>query len=138
MVENLFLDREQKATDEMLSDFLGKSFLHWIELKELLHAEHADIREEWKYYGKKYGWSMKMLLKKKNLFFFVPQNNFFIIGYIFGDKAVAQIQKSKLPQKIINELVEARKYAEGRGIRIQVKSKKDINNVLELVKSKIN
>jgi len=42
-----------------------------------------------------------------------------------------------LPEAIKVELKNARKYAEGRGIRIEVKSARDVENIQKLVKIKV-
>ncbi len=43
-----------------------------------------------------------------------------------------------MPEAIKVELKNARKYAEGRGIRIDVKSAKDVENVRKLVEIKVD
>ena len=94
--------------------------------------------EDWKFYGVKSGWILKTLRKKRNLFFFVPLEGSFQISFVFGDKAVAAAQKSELPQELITELKNARKYAEGRGLRIDVKNSADVEHIKTLVEIKVN
>ena len=94
--------------------------------------------EQWKFYSTKYGWTLKTLLKKRNLFFFTHLDGYFRIGFVFGDKAVAVIENSDFPGDIINELKNARKYAEGKWIAIEVKNQGDVENVKKLIDIKIN
>ncbi|UCE05769.1 MAG: DUF3788 family protein [bacterium] len=96
------------------------------------------MTEEWKFYGKKSGWIMKTLRKKRNLFFFVPVKDYFKISFVFGDKAVAAIEQSDLPEHIKVELRNARKYAECRGIQIEIKSADETEIIRKLVEIKIN
>jgi len=56
----------------------------------------------------------------------------------FGDKAVTAIEQSDLPGDIIDEIKNARKYAEGRGLRIEVKNQDDVENVKKVIDIKIN
>ena len=56
---------------------------------------------------------------------------------MFGDKAVAEVEKSDLPSSMIDELKKARKYAEGRGLRLEVKKKETVQYVIKLVQIKI-
>jgi signal transduction histidine kinase len=42
-----------------------------------------------------------------------------------------------LPEVIKLELKNARKYSEGRGLRIEVKSAKDVENIRKLVEIKV-
>jgi signal transduction histidine kinase len=50
---------------------------------------------------------------------------------------VSAVQSSDLPQAIKEELKNARKYTEGRGLRIDVKSAKDVKNIQKLVQIKV-
>lgn len=134
----ILLDKSKQPDDEVLKAALGKTYKLWQEIKTSITNEIGAVTEEWKFYGAKSGWTMKLLLKKRNLFFLIPNEEFFITGFVFGDKAVAIVEKSNLPVHLITELVEAKKYAEGRGLRIEIRKKSDINNVINLVKIKIN
>jgi hypothetical protein len=57
---------------------------------------------------------------------------------VFGDKAVAAAEQSDLPQDLITTLKNARKYAEGRGLQIDVKRSADVKNIMKLVKIKVD
>lgn len=121
----------------MLSDALGRSYLYWDELKKTLQGQYGPLTEEWKYYGGSSGWTLKLLLKKRNLFFFAPYEKYFRVAFIFGDKAVSAVEESDLPVKMIQELKKAKRYVEGRGLRLDIKKKADIKHVLTLVGIKI-
>ena len=79
---------------------------------------------------------LKVLRKKRNLFFCIPMKGGFRIAFVFGEKAVSAVQSSDLPEAIKLELKNARKYAEGRGLRIDVKSARDVENIRKLVEIK--
>jgi hypothetical protein len=130
-------DGSRKPDDVLLRKMLGKSMDLWNELRSHLAETHPPICEEWKFYGVKYGWNMKMLHGKRNLFFFVPREGGFMAGFTFGEKAVAEIERSGLPDRLKKELRESRKYAEGRGLRVEVRSRADAEAVKKLVAIKI-
>ena len=138
MSVSVFEDKAIMPDNKMLAKALGKSNRLWQDIKKHLKAEYGELIEEWKFYGQKSGWILKMLRKKRNLFFFVPIKDSFQVSFIFGDKAVAAVEKSDLPKKLITELKDARKYAEGRGLRIDVKSSADVENIKKLVEIKVN
>jgi hypothetical protein len=138
MAASVFEDKDNKPDDKMLAKALGKSNRLWQDIKKLLKAEYGELIEEWKFYGQKSGWILKTLRKKRNLFFFIPLNGSFQVSFVFGEKAVAAVEKSDLPKGLITELKNARKYAEGRGLRIDVKNSADIENVKKLVEIKVN
>jgi hypothetical protein len=133
----MFYDKNIKPDEKMLSEALGLSYKYWVEIKNNLNKEYDALVEEWKYYGQKYGWTLKFFYKKRNLFFLKPYDNYFQIAFVFGNTAVSAIEKSDLPSSIINDLRNAKKYVEGRGLRIKVQKKNDVKNILTLVNHKI-
>lgn len=138
MAVSVFEDKITMPDDKMLAGALGKSNRLWQEIKKHLKAEYGELIEEWKFYGQKSDWILKTLRKKRNLFFFIPLEGSLQISFVFGEKAVAAVEKSDLPEELITELKDARKYAEGRGLRIDVKNSTDIENIKKLVEIKIN
>lgn len=138
MSVSVFEDKATMPDDKMLAEALGKSNRLWQEIKKNLKTEYGELIEEWKFYGRKSGWILKTLRKKRNLFFFIPLEGSFYASFVFGDKAVAAVEKSSLPKKLITELKNSRKYAEGRGLRIDVKSSADVEHIKKLVEIKVN
>jgi hypothetical protein len=137
-MSSVLTDKSTTPDDRMLSGVLGKSFKHWAGIKASIQKQHGAAREEWKYYGAKSGWVLKFLIKKRNLFFLIPGEKRFTLGFLFGDRAVGSIEQSALPDAMIREVREARKYAEGRGLRIDVRNRGDVRNVLTLVDIKMH
>ena len=138
MAASVFGDKETKPTAQKLSSVLGESNGLWKEIKKHLKAEYGELTEDWKFYGQKSGWILKTLRKKRNLFFFVPLEGSFKVSFVFGDKAVAAAEQSDLPKDLVKTLKNARKYAEGRGLQIEVKGPSDVENVKKLVEIKVN
>jgi hypothetical protein len=137
MPSNAFSGKQVKPDDQKLAAALGKSWPLWAEIKIHVQAECGQVAEEWKYYGAKYGWTLKTLLKKRNLFFFTPRQGSFNVSFVFGDKAVAMIEKSGLPKPMIDDIKNAKKYAEGRGLRIEVKTRRDVEHIKKLLAVKV-
>lgn len=137
MSDNVFTDAKKKPTEAMLLRELGKKGALWKELRDHVQHAHGPLKPEWKYYGAKYGWGMKMFKGSRNLFFLRAEKGTFVIGFLFGEKAFEAAKKSDLPAETIQELVDAKKYAEGRGISIGVKSKKSVTIVETLVRIKV-
>ena len=137
MSPSVFCDKSHPPDESGLAEALGKSAALWVEIRDGVRADWESVVEEWKYYGAKYGWSLKTLHKKRNLFFFIPGEGSFMISFVFGDKAVAAIEESDLPQALIEEVRSAKKYAEGRGLRIAVGSSRDVEHVRKLVAIKM-
>ena len=137
MEQNSFMDKSVRPNDKRLAETLGKSYQYWEEIKNHLKKEYGETTEEWKFYGAKYGWGLKTLLKKRNLFFFAVRGKHFAVSFIFGEKAVSAVKQSDLPKNLMEELLNAKKYAEGRGLRLEVKSRKQVEQIKKLIEIKI-
>jgi len=138
MPEVKFDDKTIKPNDDLLSKKIGKSFEYWVEIQKYVKSNYENIIEEWKFYGKKYGWQLKTLLKKRNLFFLIPSESSFKITFIFGDKAVEAIKQSNISDELKSAVVEAKKYAEGRGLPIIIKNKKYLPDIKTLIRIKVS
>ncbi len=134
----VLLDKSIIPDDLKLNETLGKSFDLWVELKNVVKNEIGVVSEEWKFYSAKSGWTMKLIYKKKNLFFFSPYKKYFLISFVFGKKGEEQVLNSGVDERIKTDLSNAVKYVEGKGVAIEVRTKKNIKDILEMVKIKIS
>lgn len=138
MSEYLFLDKETEPAEKQLQDALSSSFKYWEEIQNKISSKYGEIIPEWKFYTKKTGWIRKSMLKNRNLFFFKPYDKCFILTFVFGDRAVKEIEISGIDHELIQELLSARKYAEGRGLSVKVTKRKDLVDIYKLIDIKIN
>ena len=138
MSKSVFIDKSNQPDNQMLSEALGETFQVWEEIKRHLKSDYGELIHEWKFYGKNYGWQLKTLRKKRNLFFIIPCAGYFNQIFVFGEKAVAAIEQSDLPDDIKETLKNTKKYAEGRGLSIEVDSFEKIENIKKLIEIKIN
>jgi hypothetical protein len=137
-MSSIFTEKSKMPDARALAGVLGVSYNYWEEIDGSIRKSHGATRQEWKFYGAKSGWQLKLLLKKRNLFFMVPYEKHFLIVFLFGDKAVEAVEKSDLPPAMIQELKDARRYMEGRGLRVDVRTRAAVKHVLTLVEIKIN
>jgi hypothetical protein len=138
MSDVLFFDKDNKPDDDLLAQKIDANFDYWIEIKNHITQQFGNANEEWKFYGKKYGWQLKTLLKKRNLFFLIPYEAYFKIVFVFGDKAVKEIEISDISGKLIESILNARKYGEGRGLAIEVRGAEFISDIKRLIEIKMN
>ncbi len=137
MNADFLLDKTKEPGEFQVAEMLAGSAEHWNGIKIFLIENIGQVNQEWKFYGAKSGWTMKVLLGKRNLFFMKPEKSAFMVVFIFGDRAVAEVVKSNLPENIKTELLEAKKYMEGRGLRLYVKTNDDLEIVKKLVEIKV-
>lgn len=136
MEENIFNDKLVVPDGRTVQKALGEAGGFWLELRKYVQENYGPAIEEWKYYGLKSGWTMRMLSNKRNLFFFTVIDKGFRLSFVFGDRAVDAIGRSDLPRSIIDEVMNAQKYPEGRGLRIEVKDRRLAAAVKTLIKIK--
>jgi hypothetical protein len=136
-MKSIFIQKGMKPTKEDLKKELGDTFELWTTLAEFTKKANPDSFEEWKYSSEKYGWSFRISDKKRVLIYLLPRDNFFKVAFVFGQKATDKILDSNISESIVKEIKLAKVYAEGRGIRIEIKNKSITNDIKKLIKIKI-
>ena len=121
-----------EPTDAEVRERLGSSGSAY----QTLLAGHPELRPEWKYYGPKNGWSLKLLDGKRNLCFVVPRDGHFLVAFALGHDAVERALHSRLPAELRKSIAAARGYPEGRPARIEVRSEADLEAVELLLEIK--
>lgn len=137
METSIFPDKAKKPDEQILIAALGHQIELWNKLREFVLDKYPMAIEEWNYPGKKYGWSFRMKDKKRAIIYLLPQQGCFKAAFVFGQKAVDQVLQSEISKDIKTELQQARVYAEGRGIRIEVKDESIIPDLKRLVEIKL-
>ncbi len=54
------------------------------------------------------------------------------MAFVLGEKAVQNARTSDLPVHVVEEIDAARKYVEGRGIRVEVRNRDAVGTVKKL------
>jgi len=132
-----FYDKTQKPTDEELEEALGPAIGLWHELRKSIAREFPPLAEEWVYGGKNYGWSLRLKQKKRAILYMKPLAGHFLACFALGEKAVQVAHRSDLAVSVLKLIDKAPKYAEGRGVRIEVKAAKDVRGAVKLARVKM-
>jgi hypothetical protein len=135
-IPNAFIGKVTHPTAEEIASSLGSVGVIWQELVDWF-AEQKVVDQEWKSSGKKYGWSLRLEVKKRNIIYLSPCEGCFRVALIFGDKAVAAARESILAASTLKLLDEAPRYPEGTGLRLMVKSAKDLVEIRKLALIKL-
>lgn len=128
----VFPDKSQQPTLDDFVAVIGRAAKAWARIGERLEAAHGPLRFEWKHYGKASGWTLKVFKGTRNLCFVGPRVDAFVVSFVMGNAAVAAVERTSLPAPLVAELVGARKYAEGRGVRVEVRTLTDADHVIAL------
>lgn len=126
MASSILDDKSIKPTANQLRKVLGRMKKLWDELRDSIAEHHGPVSEEWVHAGKNYGWSLRLKRKKRAILYMTPCDGFFRVAFAFGEKAVEAAHESNLPVSALNLVDNAPKYPEGRGVRMEIKNRKDI------------
>jgi hypothetical protein len=137
MDASVFMDKAKAPTDKDLVTALGATYGLWTALKNFVLEKYPAGIAEWNCPGKKYGWSFRIKDKKRAIVYLLPRQQFFKVAFVFGKKATEQVLNSEISSEIKSELEKARVYAEGRGIRIDVKDDAVLADIKKLVEIKL-
>lgn len=119
-------DRKETHPDEAkLKDVLGELYAAYQDIRTWTQ----DYRHEWKFYGPKYGWQLKVTQKGKALFYLVPLEKSFRVGFAVREKEKEILLNSKLRGQAKEELTLAKKYPEGYPLRFLVRKKSEMKAV---------
>ena len=137
MDQSIFMNKACIPTDADLISTLGKSAGLWNEISEFVLLKYPNAIKEWSYPGKNYGWSFRIKDSKRVIIYLLPRDKYFKVAFVFGQKATDHVLESDVAISIKEELASARVYAEGRGIRLDIKEQADLNDIKKLVEIKL-
>ena len=131
------MDKSSMPTIKDLETALGSTYKLWKNCIDFTKHVYPEVVEEWNYSGDKFGWSFRLKDKKRVLVYLLPRDKFFKVAFMFGQKATDAIFESPISENIKSEIRSAKVYAEGRGIRVDVKNKSVIHDIEKLIEIKI-
>ena len=137
MLPNAFIDKPKQPTAAELTAALGSAKALWDQLLAGLADEHNLTVQEWNSYSRKAGWSLRLKHKDRNILYLTPCNGCFFVSFTLGDKAVQAARQSGLPPSVIKIINEARRYAEGTGVRMEMKKPNEIEIAKKLAAIKL-
>lgn len=136
-MKSVFIEKSKRPTDADLKKALGKNHPYWEELADFAKKSYPAAKGEWHFSGDKYGWSFRISDKKRVIVYLLPREGFFKTALVFGQKATDVVLESKVDHSIKKMLSEAKVYAEGRGIRLEVKDKSLLADIKNLITIKL-
>ena len=116
---------------------LGRSHAHWTGLVERLEAELGPLERSWNRGTTTGEWTLRLKQGKRTVVYLTPFEKYFRAGLVLGEKAVATARAAALPAAYLATVDAAPKYAEGRGVRIEVRNARDLAAVTTLTLAKM-
>jgi hypothetical protein len=136
-MKSIFTNKAETPNEIGLQEALGETYAYWQIFAEHTKKLYPESTEEWSFTSEKFGWSFRIKDKKRVLIYLLPRDKFFKVAFVFGQKATDVIMESNISESIIKELQAAKVYAEGRGIRIEIKDEIWLKDILNLIEIKI-
>jgi hypothetical protein len=137
MPANAFIGKTEQPTDGELSAALGPAKATWDQLLADLAEELGVNVHEWKCHSVKWGWSLRVKRKARTIVWLSPSADCFTVLFILGSKAMSAVRQTRFPQRIVKVLNDAPKYPEGTGVRLEVKSVKQLGPLMKLATIKL-
>ena len=137
MALSAFDDKSKEPLRGELTEVLGQAAQLWDQLISNVRSRFDPLAEEWEFSGKKWGWALRLKHKKRAVLYLTPSDGFFYAGFALGQKAVDAAHDSDLPPSVLDIIDISQKFAEGRGMRLEVRSDVDVRSVTQLADIKM-
>ncbi|MBE0540943.1 MAG: DUF3788 domain-containing protein [Verrucomicrobia bacterium] len=137
MSANAFINKPKQPTDSELAAALDPAKAVWDQFLSELSQDHGVNGHEWKCHSPKWGWSLRVKRKERTVVWLAPCENCFTVLFILGEKAMRAARQTKFPQRVAKAMDEAVKWPEGTGVRLQVRSSRDVAALMKLAAIKL-
>ena len=132
MTLSAFDDKSRQPTDAELARVLKGSIIFWNQLKERIASTFTPLTFEWGFTSKTTGWGLRLKHKERIILYMTPCEGHFLASFALGEKAVQAAHRSNLPSSILTIIDSAKRYVEGRGVRLKVTCARDVRHIEEL------
>jgi hypothetical protein len=119
-----------------LSSLLGKTKKQWDALMGFL-AERQGIVPEWKFYGEKHGWQVKLTTKKRALAYLIPRQGHFTAALALRRQAIAALRENGLPELLVRSIESAKESSEGKPARLEITGPDELALLKKLLEVKL-
>lgn len=109
----------------------------WERLLSELAAELDLVSSEWGSSSPRLGWSLRVKKGDRIVLYMAPLRGCFRVSYVLGERAVQQALASGLPAPVLKLVRDAKKYAEGTAVRIDVLKPDSLETVKKLARAKL-
>jgi hypothetical protein len=137
MALSAFDDRSRPPQPDELARVLGGAAPLWEELRRRLASRFDPLAAEWGFSSAKTGWGLRLKQGKRTVLYMTPCAGCFVASLALGEKAVKAAHESDLPAAVLAVVDGAVKYAEGRGVRLEVGTVDDVASVEKLAAVKM-
>lgn len=118
--------RGEPPTDAELRALLGASHRAWVLLLARIAERIGPVSPVWGITSRKAGWGLRVRRGERVIAYLSPRSGHFLVSFALGEKAVAAARERRLPAAVLAAIEAAPRYAEGRGVRFEVRSARQV------------
>lgn len=137
MALSFFDDKSRPPSDAALDAALGATGGLWRDLKKRIALRFPPLDELWGFSSKSTGWGLRLKRGDRTILYMTPCKGYFLASFALGEKAVKVAQEGKLPPAVRIAIDRAPRYAEGRGVRLEIRKARDLIAIETLAAAKM-
>ena len=130
-------DQNAVPDDKVLAQALGDTKALWDELIRHIETAYSPVTHRWSASKTSAFGLLRLSRKERTILYLLPREGHFLTAFVFGEKATAAVRASDVPAAVVKELNEARPYAEGRGVRLEIRTRQDLATMKKLAAIKM-
>jgi hypothetical protein len=127
MSVNILLDKAQAPDDELIQRSLGATWPFFVELR----TETGVCEQEWRHYGKKYGWKLKVHAQDKTLLELTVADRWFLVAMAIREAERRELETNPALAAFAHTGDAAQ---EGYGIRFEVRDRASCDRAKDLAR----
>jgi len=136
MTQNLSTDGKVPSREELVG-MIGESQTFWDRLMKHLRAEYAPLSEKWNFSEQNFGWSLRLMQRQRTVLYLVPRPGHFLVAFILGEDVIRVARQAGLHTRDVDLIRKAPKFANGKGVRLEVREGKDLGSIKRLATAKM-
>jgi hypothetical protein len=135
---NAFRGNANQPNEVELLAALGQSAKLWDEFIQWMADEEGVAEQEWKgICVNKYGWSLRLKQKSRNIVYLGPGKGCFMVAFVLSDKALQAAREAHLPKAVAEAVAAAPRYPEGNGLRLIVQRAAELPAIRKIAAIKL-
>ena len=138
MALSFFGDKSSPPTDDALHAALGATAPLWQELRARIEARFSPVDGSWGFSSKSTGWGLRLKRGERTILYMTPRDGHFLVSFALGEKAAQAAHESDLPPAVLKVIDRAPRYAEGRGVRLELRGVQDLAAIETLAAIKMS
>jgi hypothetical protein len=121
-----------------LPEALGRSYATYTELMNQMAAQPLQLLPVWKYYKDSKAWLCNVSYRKKTVCWLSAWKGFFKISFYFTEKTASGLNGLCIDEKILQDFHLQKPIGKLIPMVISVKQKKQVHDILTVVKYKMS